>query len=73
MSLFQSLARRALFKLDAETAHALAIKALKSGLIPGSCLPHDPRLLRNIAGLDFPNPVGLAAGFDKNGDVPDAV
>jgi len=73
MSIFQSLARRALFKLDAETAHALAIKALKSGLVPGFCVPRDPRLSQNIAGLDFPNPVGLAAGFDKNGEVPDAV
>jgi hypothetical protein len=56
--------------LDAETAHRLAIQALK---LP----PHvklaaaDPRLAVRAFGLNFPNPIGMAAGFDKHGEVPD--
>ena len=73
MSIFQSLARSALFNLEPETAHALSIKALKSGLVPVFCVRHDPRLSQNIGGLEFPNPLGLAAGYDKNGEVADAV
>jgi dihydroorotate dehydrogenase len=63
--------RPLLFTLDAETAHGLALSALKLGIAP-----HPPRapasLRRSILGLQFPNPVGLAAGFDKHGEVPDA-
>jgi dihydroorotate dehydrogenase len=73
MDLFQTIARRGLFLLDAETAHGLSIRALKSGLVPKCNRNHDPRLGQTIAGLDFPNPVGLAAGYDKNGEVPDEI
>jgi dihydroorotate dehydrogenase len=67
-----ALARRALFAVDAETAHGLTIRALSTGLLPPRP-PADPRLSVDVLGLRFPNPIGIAAGFDKNGEVPDAV
>lgn len=72
MSVFD-LARSALFTLDPETAHGLSIKALRSGLVPACRLAEDPRLGLKVAGLNFPNPVGLAAGYDKNAEVPEAI
>ena len=69
---FYSFVRPLLFALDAEAAHGLTIHALKSGLIP-SAEPNDPILATRVAGLAFPNPIGLAAGFDKNAEVPDAM
>lgn len=59
--------------LDPETAHGLAISALKSGLVPSTAPAKDPRLGQKIWGLDFANPVGLAAGFDKNAEVTGAM
>lgn len=67
------LVRAGLFRLDPETAHGLSIKALKLGLAPHAHLPPDPRLAVAVAGLSFPNPLGLAAGYDKNAEVPDAI
>ena len=56
------------FALDAERAHRLTIRALK--LLPaGLPAKPDPMLAISVAGLDFPNPVGLAAGFDKDAEV----
>ena len=72
-SLASGLARRALFTLDAEAAHGLTLKALSSGLTPVCRPAADPRLAVQAAGLAFPNPLGMAAGFDKNGEVPDAL
>ena len=72
MGLFD-LARPALFAFSPEKAHALSIQGLKSGLIPPARLVDDPRLHVSLAGIDFPNPVGLAAGYDKNAEVPDAI
>ncbi|MBB4304878.1 dihydroorotate dehydrogenase [Rhodobium orientis] len=73
MSNLYSLFRPALFKLDPEVAHNLAIKALSSGLMP-TCRPDgDPRLKMKLFDLEFPNPLGMAAGFDKNAVVPDAL
>jgi len=71
--LFEALGRRALFALEPETAHRVSIAALKSGL-PLS-FPHlaDARLAVSVAGLTFPNPLGMAAGYDKNAEVPDAL
>lgn len=67
MSLYPAL-RPLIFALDAERAHGLTIRALK--LMPGMSGPQpDPRLGTKVAGLYFPNPVGLAAGFDKNAEV----
>jgi len=59
--------------LDPETAHGLAITALKCGLVPGGGPVSDPVLKVSLWGREFANPLGLAAGFDKNGDVPDAM
>jgi dihydroorotate dehydrogenase len=67
--LLDTLARNALFTLDPEAAHGLAIKTLKSGLVPGCPGDRDDRLAVEIAGLRFPNPLGMAAGFDKNAEV----
>jgi dihydroorotate dehydrogenase len=65
------LIRPALFTLDAERAHGLALAALKwRG--PGAPQPPGP-LAVDVAGLTFPNPLGMAAGFDKDGEVPDAL
>ena len=71
MSLYTAL-RPLLFTLDAERAHRATIRALKlkpAGVAPAT----DPRLAIEVAGLRFPNPVGLAAGFDKDAQVPDAM
>ena len=58
-----------IYALDAEKAHNLTIKGLKA--LPRIGLPRfDPMLASSVAGLDFPSPVGLAPGFDKNGEVP---
>jgi dihydroorotate dehydrogenase len=70
--LADALIRPLLLKLDAETAHRAAVAALK--LAPLSTgTPDDPRLAADVFGLRFPNPVGMAAGFDKNAEVPDAL
>ena len=73
MKLLDTIARKALFTLDAERAHGLTIDALKSGMVPCRGGIRDARLKVSLAGLEFDNPVGLAAGFDKNGEVPDAM
>ncbi len=67
------IASRGLFTFDPETAHGLSIKALKSGLLPACRVSADPRLAQTVAGIRFANPVGLAAGYDKNAEVPDAI
>ncbi|TCN36337.1 quinone-dependent dihydroorotate dehydrogenase [Sinorhizobium americanum] len=69
----ERLARRGLFLFDPETAHGLSIKALKSGVVLSCAAPADARLTQTIAGLVFPNPVGMAAGYDKNAEVPEAL
>ncbi|MCT2401254.1 quinone-dependent dihydroorotate dehydrogenase [Novosphingobium mangrovi (ex Huang et al. 2023)] len=67
-----SLLRPALFRIDAEKAHGLALAALKLG-IPARAPASPACLATRVAGIDFPNPVGMAAGFDKDGEVPDAL
>jgi dihydroorotate dehydrogenase len=62
------LLRPAIFGLDAERAHRLTIAALKVKPA-GRPEASDPMLAMRVAGLDFPNPVGLAAGFDKDAEV----
>jgi dihydroorotate dehydrogenase len=60
------------FALDAETAHRATVKAL--AIAPQLPLPDFPaELEQEVAGLRFPSPVGLAAGFDKDAEVPDAM
>lgn len=56
-----------------EAAHGLAIRALKAGLAGKASGPDDTVLATRVWGLDFPNPVGLAAGFDKDAEVMDAM
>lgn len=71
--LFQSIGRKVLFTFDPEDAHGMSIKALKTGLVPSCASTNDPALRVEIAGLKFPNPLGMAAGYDKNAEVPDAL
>jgi dihydroorotate dehydrogenase len=68
--LFSSIGRKGLFLVDPEKAHGLSVAALKSGFLPTCMVPHDPRLQQTVAGLVFPNPLGMAAGYDKNAEVP---
>ena len=67
MSLIERAGLAALHRLDPEVAHGLSIRALQLGLVP---LPGGPlalpRLATRLAGLDLVNPIGLAAGYDKN-------
>lgn len=67
-----SLIRPVLFALDAERAHGLALTALK--LLPAGAPPRVGGPLETpLAGLTFPNPLGMAAGFDKDGEVADGL
>ena len=69
---FFNLVRPLVFTLDPERAHGLTLSLLK--LMPRpAMLQFDPALSITLAGLNFPSPVGLAAGFDKDADVPDAM
>ncbi len=63
------LARAVLGRLDPETAHDLTLWALRHGLGPARAGPDDPVLAVRLWGRDFANPLGLAAGFDKNATV----
>ena len=72
------LIRPVLRRLPPETAHSLTVRALEAGLGPlminrAARQPDPPVLAQRVWGLNFPNPVGLAAGFDKDARVPDAV
>ncbi|ERL98873.1 dihydroorotate oxidase A [Rhodobacteraceae bacterium HIMB11] len=69
MKLIERLGLAALHKFDPETSHGLSIAALKSGLAPLSGQVTSSRLATTVAGLDLPNPIGLAAGYDKNAEV----
>lgn len=71
--IFDSIGRRLLFTFDPETAHGISIAALKSGLRLACRATPDPLLAVNVAGINFPNPLGMAAGYDKNAEVPDAL
>ncbi len=68
MSVLEQLGLRALRSLDPETAHGLGLKALHTPLAPLPGPVKSDRLRVELAGLDLPNPVGLAAGFDKNAE-----
>jgi dihydroorotate dehydrogenase len=70
---FFPLARPLLRALPPETAHALILRALMAGF-GGRAREADPPVLRTrLWGRDFPNPIGIAAGFDKDARVPDAL
>lgn len=70
-AMFFRLFRPALFALDSEAGHRLAIRAL--GALPRRQPAAAGRLAIDVAGITFPNPVGVAAGFDKDAEVPDAL
>lgn len=66
MSTLERLGLAALRRVDPERAHGLALAGLRAGLVPLPGVVTSSRLKTVVAGLDLPNPVGLAAGFDKN-------
>lgn len=65
------LLRPALFLIEAERAHQLTIDTLK--IMPHGAPPRAGALASEVAGIRFPNPLGMAPGFDKDAEVPDAV
>ena len=67
MTMLADVGAMLLRQIDPERAHRLAIRALKMGL-GGRADADDPVLTTTLAGLSLPNPIGLAAGFDKNGE-----
>ncbi|MEX2453542.1 MAG: quinone-dependent dihydroorotate dehydrogenase [Rhodospirillaceae bacterium] len=73
MSDMHSLLLPVLRLLPRETAHSVTIRALAMGLGPRDRVPDDPVLATSVWGLDFRNPIGLSAGFDKGAEVPDAM
>ncbi|PQO24184.1 dihydroorotate dehydrogenase (quinone) [Rhodobacteraceae bacterium WD3A24] len=66
MSVVERAGLALLRRVDPERAHRLALLGLRTGLVPLPAPVESPRLRVRLAGLDLPNPVGLAAGFDKN-------
>ena len=66
MNLLEHIGLAGLHRIDPETAHGLAMRALNAGLGPRGGPFTSARLACKVAGLQMPNPVGLAAGFDKN-------
>ena len=72
IGLFDRLARPLLRALDPEDAHALSLQALRYAPLMRS-VSDDRRLGVRAFGLNFPNPIGIAAGYDKGADVPDAL
>jgi dihydroorotate dehydrogenase len=71
-SLADRLARQILHAFDSEDAHRLVLKGLRLAPLPAAA-PDDPRLRVEAFGLSFANPIGTAAGFDKNAELIDAV
>jgi dihydroorotate dehydrogenase len=71
---YKKIIRPILFRFSAERAHAMTAWALRvawrtpvvRGIVRGMCTASDPRLEREVLGMKFPNPVGMAAGFDKD-------
>jgi dihydroorotate dehydrogenase len=72
IGLFDRFAQPLLRKLDPEDAHGLVVKMLKTAPLPRASRD-DKRLAVRVFGLNFPNPIGIAAGFDKHAEVPDAL
>jgi len=72
IGLLDRVARPLLYALDPEDAHRLAIKLLQIAPLPLAG-PDDGRLATRVFGLNFPNPIGIAAGFDKHAEIPDAL
>jgi dihydroorotate dehydrogenase len=68
MTLTEQIALRALHQIDPERAHGLSVLALRLGLVPKPGPFATPRLVTSLAGMALPNPIGLAAGYDKNAE-----
>ncbi len=68
-----ALARPVIFALEPEVAHETTLKALENGIYPRDLGRDDSVLSQRVFGLDFTNPIGIAAGYDKDARVPDAV
>ena len=68
MTMLERLGLGLLHRFDPEAAHGLALRALRMGLTPSAGPVTSARLRTDLAGLSLPNPVGLAAGFDKNAE-----
>jgi len=66
MKTLEKLTLAGLRQIDPETAHKLGLKAVQMGLSRSRRTFSTPRIKTQIAGLSLPNPIGLAAGFDKN-------
>ena len=64
------LTQQTLLKMDAETAHRATITALRLGLAPEQAHAEAPELATTLCGIELKNPIGMAAGFDKNAEVP---
>ena len=73
MAVWYAFADVFLSRLDAETAHGFALKALRTGLTPADRRPDPPSLGVEVWGRHLSNPIGLAAGFDKNAEAIDAL
>ncbi|MEM6914243.1 MAG: quinone-dependent dihydroorotate dehydrogenase [Pseudomonadota bacterium] len=71
--MLQKLATQALTVLPPEAAHRATIELLKSPFVPTVAAGGDPALRISLAGMALPNPIGMAAGFDKNAEVPAAL
>jgi dihydroorotate dehydrogenase len=69
MNRLWSAAQAGLLFLDPETAHEASLRALEAGVHPRQARPDDPRLAQSLFGLTFPNPIGIAAGYDKDARV----
>jgi len=75
MDLYKNILRPILFKIDPELIHEFSIRILKSSefLNYKQTFCYQPKFKKTILGMDFPNPIGLAAGFDKNAHLIDVI
>lgn len=69
--IYEKLVKRIMFSLDAEKAHEIGMFALRSGVLPNYAVKTEDILKSEVFGLPFANPLGIAAGFDKNAVVVD--
>lgn len=73
LSPVKTVTQSALLRMDPEIGHQATIAGLRLGIYPEQTKPDPPELRTRLGGLDLLNPVGMAAGFDKNGEVPKAL
>ncbi len=73
LSSLYGLARGALFAMEPEDAHEFSLRMLERGLYPRDSSPDASELTTELFGLRFSNPIGIAAGYDKDARVPDAI